>query len=157
MNRNCIKIIFSLLCLFSILTIAYSQEEIIDAINPDNILILKKQMKGRLEEITLLKDKYAIGEGNDACLHLVSSSREAQNAQNIANAENANRGNINEDSNVRNLVDKENADRIEVYRRIALDNAVPIEVVVKARVEQLRKNAIKSGHYFQNDEGDWVP
>lgn len=145
MNRNFIKIVFSLSFLFSIFTMAYSQDN--DFTKPD----IQNRMNQRLQDIIELKDKGIIGENDNGYLERV---RPFKRTQNIVDAQDVNRENTDEDNNIEELIRKENADRKEAYQMIAQRTNSTVQIVAEKRAEQLKGNATP-GHYIKVN-GTWV-
>ena len=93
---------------------------------------IKDRMKKRLPAIVSLKNKGIVGEGNNGYLGFVSAKK--KNADVVA---------------------AENKDRKAIYKHIAKQQNVSLELVQKRRAKALADRA-KSGHYYQNEAGAWV-
>jgi hypothetical protein len=92
---------------------------------------IKSRMLKRLPEIQALKDKGVIGEGRYGFLHFRTAAAD-QKA----------------------LVAAENADRRKVYKQIAAQQGVSVEVVGQHRARQIEQRA-KSGEWLQDANGKW--
>jgi len=92
---------------------------------------IKSRMLKRLPEIQALKDKGVIGEGRYGFLHFRTAAPD-QKA----------------------LVAAENADRRKVYKQIAAQQGVSVEVVGQHRARQIQQRA-KSGEWLQDANGKW--
>ena len=134
MNKNFIKIFFSLSFLFSIFTIAYSQQDHFTNKMKQRFPDIADRMIQRLPDIIALKDQGIIGEDSNGYLAFVGSSKGTQEALNIVN--------------------EENADRKKVYETIARQAESTIEAVAEARTVKLVENT-SSEHYIKF-HGEWV-
>lgn len=92
----------------------------------------KDRMLKRVPKINELKSAGIIGEKADGLLGFVKSSP----------ADEA-------------LVQAENKDRKAVYAQIAKSQGVSAEQVARRRAKQIAEQA-PSGHWLQNDKGEWV-
>jgi uncharacterized protein YdbL (DUF1318 family) len=92
---------------------------------------IKSRMLKRLPEIQALKDNGVIGEGRYGFLHFRKAAPDKKA-----------------------LVAAENADRREVYKQIAAEQGVSVEVVGQHRARQIAQRA-KSGEWLQDANGNW--
>lgn len=93
---------------------------------------IKARMKQRLPVISDLKAKGIVGESNRGYLGFVTGKK--------ANAD---------------VVAAENKDRKTIYKHIAKQQNVSLELVEKRRAKILTDRT-KKGRFFQNDAGGWV-
>ncbi len=144
MNKNFVKMFFTLSFLFSILTITYSQDgEGQGGMSPDIKEQQKriiKEMDQRLPELVKKKNEGVIGENSRGYVAFVNSSGES------------------ETQDVVNIINEENANRNQAYALIAdymiKDHSITIEDVAKQRAKQLRIDAPR-GHYIEVN-GSWI-
>ena len=92
---------------------------------------IKTRMKNRLPALMELKDKGLVGETNKGYLQFRGAAKEKEN-----------------------VVKAENADRKKVYKAIAKQQGVTIEVVEKRRALQIAQKA-RPGHWLQDEAGKW--
>jgi hypothetical protein len=92
---------------------------------------IKSRMLKRLPEIQALKDEGVIGEGRYGLLHFRKAAPDKKA-----------------------LVAAENADRSEVYKQIAAEQGVSVEVVGQHRARQIAERA-KKGEWLQGADGNW--
>ncbi|MCG8687440.1 MAG: YdbL family protein [Desulfobacterales bacterium] len=93
---------------------------------------IKERMKARLPVIHDLKTNGIVGETNTGYLGFVTAKK--------AKAD---------------VVAAENKDRKAIYKHIAKQQNVSLELVQKRRAKALADRA-KPGHFYQNDSGVWV-
>ncbi|GAB4347073.1 MAG: hypothetical protein Kow0089_24640 [Desulfobulbaceae bacterium] len=96
-----------------------------------NLQAVKKRMLDRKPTIEALKNKGAVGEGNDGYLHV---RKAVGNAQAIVN--------------------QENADRKTVYEAIARQQGVSAQVVGQRRALKIAEIE-PPGHWLQKPDGSW--
>ncbi|MBN1197470.1 MAG: YdbL family protein [Candidatus Aminicenantes bacterium] len=95
---------------------------------------IKKRMAERLPLLTQMKDQGLIGENNLGYLEFRSGDRTDKQ---------------------KDVVGKENADRLLVYHMVAEEINVSVQVVGKRRAVQIAKNE-PEGHWIQKPDGSWV-
>jgi uncharacterized protein YdbL (DUF1318 family) len=92
---------------------------------------LKERMAARLPEIVALKDKGVIGEDNKGYLQFVGAAKEKAE-----------------------LVQAENADRLQVYQAIAKQQGTTDDLVGRRRAQQIVEIALP-GQWLQDANGRW--
>ena len=92
---------------------------------------IREQMAARLPEVMALKEKSVIGENNLGFLQFVGEAREKAE-----------------------LVQAENADRLQVYQAIARQQNATVELVGRRRAQQIADIA-QPGHWLQDLDGGW--
>ncbi len=93
---------------------------------------VKERMAARLPAITALKEQGLLGENNKGYLSYLKGSKPQQD-----------------------MVKAENADRKKVYAAISKKQGVSINLVGKRRAKMLFERG-KTGHWFQQQDGNWV-
>lgn len=95
---------------------------------------IKKRMAERLPLLTEMKDQGLIGENNLGYLEFRSGDPTDKH---------------------KDAVSRENADRRLVYRMVAEEIKVSVEVVGRRRAVQIAENE-PAGHWIQKPDGTWV-
>jgi uncharacterized protein YdbL (DUF1318 family) len=91
------------------------------------------RMKARLSDVVAAKDAGTVGEGVDGYLHLRASSN----------------------STAQKLVDAENADRKELFKKLSAKTGGDVSAVARQFSQSIASKA-KSGHWFKKSSGTWV-
>lgn len=92
---------------------------------------IKERMAERLPEVVALKDKGVIGEDNLGYLQFVGAVKEKAE-----------------------LVQAENADRLQVYQAIAGQQGTTVDLVGRRRAQQIMDITLP-GHWLQDENGRW--